>query len=56
MNIVIIPGDGIGPETMQVSVESLDTVNAQFGLGLRYSSGLQRLQIPRTCVLSVQKL
>jgi 3-isopropylmalate dehydrogenase len=37
MNIVIIPGDGIGPETMQVSVESLDTVNAQFGLGLQLS-------------------
>jgi 3-isopropylmalate dehydrogenase len=37
MNIVIIPGDGIGPETMQVSVELLDTVNAQFGLGLQLS-------------------
>ena len=37
MNIVIIPGDGIGPETMQVSVALLDKANAVFGLGLQLS-------------------
>ncbi len=34
MNIVIIPGDGIGPETMQVSVDLLQDANQVFGLGL----------------------
>jgi 3-isopropylmalate dehydrogenase len=37
MDIVIIPGDGIGPETMQVSVALLDKANAVFGLGLQLS-------------------
>ena len=37
MDIVIIPGDGIGPETMQVSVELLQKANAAFGLGLNLS-------------------
>ena len=35
MHIVIIPGDGIGPETMQVSVALLNKANDQFGLGLQ---------------------
>ncbi|NBS08234.1 MAG: isocitrate/isopropylmalate dehydrogenase family protein [Betaproteobacteria bacterium] len=36
MNIVIIPGDGIGPETMQVSVDLLQDANQVFGLGLNF--------------------
>jgi 3-isopropylmalate dehydrogenase len=34
MKIVVIPGDGIGPETMAVTVDVLETVSGRFGLGL----------------------
>ena len=34
MNIVILPGDGIGPETMSVAVNVLETVAARFNLPL----------------------
>jgi len=35
MKIVVIPGDGIGPETMAVAVDVLHTVDRRFGLGLQ---------------------
>jgi 3-isopropylmalate dehydrogenase len=34
MKIVILPGDGIGPETMEATVGVLDAANRRFGLGL----------------------
>lgn len=34
MKIVVLPGDGIGPETMAVAVEALEIVTQRFGLGL----------------------
>jgi 3-isopropylmalate dehydrogenase len=36
MKIVILPGDGIGPETMNVTVEVLKAVSARFELGLEF--------------------
>jgi 3-isopropylmalate dehydrogenase len=35
MKIVVLPGDGIGPETMAVTVEVLETVSHRFGLELQ---------------------
>lgn len=34
MKIVVLPGDGIGPETMAVTVEVLQAASLQFGLNL----------------------
>ena len=34
MKIVVLPGDGIGPETMAATVEVLQAASARFGLGL----------------------
>jgi 3-isopropylmalate dehydrogenase len=34
MKLVVWPGDGIGPETMAVTVEVLHAVSHQFYLGL----------------------
>ncbi len=34
MNIVVLPGDGIGPETMAVTVAVLNATSARFGLNL----------------------
>ncbi len=34
MKIVVLPGDGIGPETMAVTVDVLEAVSSRFGLGL----------------------
>ncbi len=34
MKIVVLPGDGIGPETMAVTVDVLQTVSDKFGLNL----------------------
>ena len=34
MKIIIIPGDGIGPETVQVATEVFETVNEKFKLNL----------------------
>jgi 3-isopropylmalate dehydrogenase len=34
MKIVVLPGDGIGPETMAVAVDTLKAVDRRFGLGL----------------------
>jgi 3-isopropylmalate dehydrogenase len=34
MNIVVLPGDGIGPETMAVTVDVLERVSQQFQLNL----------------------
>jgi len=34
MKIIVLPGDGIGPETMQATVEVLNAVNKRFDLGL----------------------
>lgn len=35
MKIVVLPGDGIGPETMAVAVEALQAVSSRFELGLQ---------------------
>lgn len=37
MNILILPGDGIGPEITASSIKVLDAVDRRFGLGLRYT-------------------
>ncbi len=37
MNILILPGDGIGPEITQASIKVLDAAGRRFGLGLRYT-------------------
>ena len=34
MKIVILPGDGIGPETMAVTVSVLEAASRRFNLGL----------------------
>ncbi len=34
MKIIVIPGDGIGPETMSVAIDALEIVDKQFNLGL----------------------
>ena len=34
MKIIVLPGDGIGPETMQATVEVLNAVNKRFDLNL----------------------
>ncbi len=34
MKIVVLPGDGIGPETMLATVEVLNAASSRFGLGL----------------------
>ena len=34
MKIIVLPGDGIGPETIQATVEVLNAVNKRFDLGL----------------------
>ncbi|MEH3087944.1 MAG: isocitrate/isopropylmalate family dehydrogenase [Xylophilus ampelinus] len=36
MKIVIIPGDGIGPETMSATLEALEAVSSRFGLDLAF--------------------
>lgn len=36
MKIVVLPGDGIGPETMAVAVEVLDAASRRFGLDLQF--------------------
>ncbi len=35
MKIVVLPGDGIGPETMAVTVDALNAVSHRFGLDLQ---------------------
>ena len=47
MKIVILPGDGIGPEICAVTVKVLDAVSQRFGLGLDMvhdSAGLESLE------------
>ena len=34
MKIIVLPGDGIGPETVSVATATLRAVDAKFGLGL----------------------
>ena len=36
MKIVVLPGDGIGPETMEATVAALQTVSDRFGLNLQF--------------------
>ena len=36
MKIVVLPGDGIGPETMAVAVDVLDAASRRFGLNLQF--------------------
>ncbi|MBO1110902.1 isocitrate/isopropylmalate dehydrogenase family protein [Bordetella petrii] len=40
MKIVVLPGDGIGPETMAVAVDALQAVSQRFGLGLQLDHDL----------------
>jgi isocitrate dehydrogenase (NAD+) len=37
MNILILPGDGIGPEITEASIKVLDAADRRFGLGLLYT-------------------
>ncbi len=34
MKIIVLPGDGIGPETMSVATQTLELISGKFGLGL----------------------
>jgi 3-isopropylmalate dehydrogenase len=36
MKIIIIPGDGIGPETMSVTSQALETVSKKYNLGIEF--------------------
>ncbi|OYW89631.1 MAG: 3-isopropylmalate dehydrogenase, partial [Pseudomonadales bacterium 32-61-5] len=36
-NILILPGDGIGPEIVAEAVKVLETANQRFGLGVQLS-------------------
>ncbi len=36
MKIVVLPGDGIGPETMAATLETLEAASSRFGLGLAF--------------------
>jgi len=38
--IILLPGDGIGPEIMAEAVKVLDAVNTRFGLGIEYEEDL----------------
>lgn len=38
--VLVLPGDGIGPEIVAEAVKVLDVVNAKFGLGLAMEEGL----------------
>src|SRR3546814_14771048 len=40
MKIVVLPGDGIGSETMAVAVDALQAVSQRFGLGLQLDHDL----------------
>ena len=35
MKIVVLPGDGIGPETMAATIEVLQAASQRFGLNLQ---------------------
>lgn len=39
-NIVVLPGDGIGPEIVDEALKVLDVVDQQFGLGLNFDKDL----------------
>ena len=39
-NILLLPGDGIGPEIVQEAVKVLDKLNDQFSLGIHYEYDL----------------
>ena len=38
ITLLVLPGDGIGPEIVAATVEVLDAADRQFGLGLAYES------------------
>jgi 3-isopropylmalate dehydrogenase len=38
MNLAILPGDGIGPEILAVTVDALARLDRRFGLGLRFET------------------
>lgn len=40
MKIIVIPGDGIGPETMATATEALEIVSEKFDLGLKLEAEL----------------
>ena len=44
MKIIVLPGDGIGPEITEATLSVLDRANARFKLGLQWQrSGHGRL-------------
>ena len=46
MNIVVLPGDGIGPEISESSFQSLEVLNSKLSLGITFETheiGLSRL-------------
>src|SRR4051812_24242510 len=48
MKIVILPGDGIGPETMASTVQALEATSSRFGLDLELMhdiAGLDSLRL-----------
>jgi 3-isopropylmalate dehydrogenase len=40
MKIIVLPGDGIGPETMQATVQVLEAASSRFDLGLEFDHDL----------------
>ena len=47
MKLVVLPGDGIGPEITEATLQVLDTADRRFGLGLhkeRHAVGLAALK------------
>ena len=46
--VLVLPGDGIGPEIVAEAVKVLDVVNAKFSLGLAMEEGLLALPMTRT--------
>ena len=43
MNLLVLPGDGIGPEITEATLAVLDRANAKFKLGLQW----QRMDMGR---------
>ena len=40
MNVLCLPGDGIGPEVLRHAVRALSCIDARLGLGLRFEEGM----------------
>ncbi|HWI15030.1 MAG TPA: isocitrate/isopropylmalate family dehydrogenase, partial [Burkholderiales bacterium] len=48
MKILVLPGDGIGPEITQATMEVLDRVSARYNLGLEWDQRDMGLKTLRT--------